>query len=203
MHEYVSTMVDRNETVFWIALIAVGASIGAGVLLRSVGVDPPTYLAPPGVLTIFGFFFGLYNRWLWTLGIRGHRLSKIPDLNGSWQGTVDIRSHEGAIVAAALACTITIDQTWSRISIYFDTEFTRSTSVMASLGSKEEPHGGLRYEYDVTPKPGAEAPEGVDLNRHFGMARLQPVKSDWDRLTGEFYNDRSYQRWGVYKMEKD
>lgn len=203
MHEYVATMVERPKIVFRIALISIGMMVGAGLLLRLVSDALPVFVTPPGALVVFGVIFGLYDRFLWKWKVWRFRLSAIPNLNGRWRGTVDLRPVSRLRCVKSRDCTITVHQTWSRISIDFESDFSRSTSVMASLGEKSEPHGGLRYEYDVTPMPGAETPEGKDVSRHFGVARLQPLGVNWAELSGDYYNDRSYQRWGVYKLKKD
>jgi hypothetical protein len=201
MHEYVTTMESRPKIIAYLAFFSVAISIGIGGLLHKLhGFPLAPYVAPPGAITVFAFTFWIYDRLLWRASLFGWRLSPIPDLNGSWTGKVDIRKPDQA--RTRHKCKVEIRQTWTRISISFETHFTRSTSIMASIGPKEESNGGLRYEYDVTPKPGIRGPEET-VARHFGMALLLPVESNWSDLTGEFYNDRSFQRWGVYTMKRN
>lgn len=209
MHEYVTTSVQRHRVVWTLASISIVASFGLGVLFHQLKL--PNYVAPPTGAAVFGLVFWLYNRYLW-------RLSSIPDLRGTWEGTVDIRKsedveheedEEGTVPKPTpkeppelLACTVRIKQTWIAMSIEFDTAKTKSHSVTAALGPAG--HDGLHYEYDVTVEDG----ERLDKNsrktegRHFGTAHLEPVKGSWDSLTGNYYNDRAFQRWGHYEISR-
>lgn len=204
MHDYVTTFVGRVRTTAILALVAGGLALLVAWALNKLNVEPPFWLAPPGALGAFGFAFFVYDRWLWRLRLPfGLHLSAIPDLNGYWQGQIDIRADRGAEGENEDGiekhhCIVRIRQRWATISVSFETKFTRSRSLMASFGPPEDPHGGLVYEYDVAPKAGVET--GESIGRHFGVARMQPEGDGWKQLVGEFFNDRSYQRWGVYEL---
>jgi hypothetical protein len=206
-------MVERPRIIFWIAIVSIGLTLAIKGLISQLGDPISSYLAPPGAMAIFAVVFGAYNYSAWRWEVFGRRLSPypIPNLNGYWRGAIDIRPSQPGKKRAKLghgsahesiSCTINIRQTWTRISIEFDTDFTHSSSLMATLNAKEGSHGGLRYEYDVMPKAGTLPPDGVDLHRHFGVARLRPTDRHWSELSGEFYNDRSYPRWGIYELVK-
>jgi len=200
VHEYVSTYVERHKWVASLTLAAVAASFGIGALFHHL--DLPTTIAPPTALTLFGAIFALFNLFLWRLAIRGHTLGRIPNLRGTWQGTIDIRKGRYGDPSEKIPCTVEIKQTWSRISIEFRTENTHSSSVMASLRPWSK--GGLHYEYDVDTDRGAKRGQSptARAERHYGTAHLLPVDDTWEAMTGKFYNDEAFQRWGNYELTR-
>jgi hypothetical protein len=199
VHEYVSTYVERLKWVASLTLAAVAASFGIGALFHHL--DLPTAVAPPTALTLFSAIFALFDLLLWRLAIGRHTLGRIPDLHGTWQGTIDIREGRDGDPSEKIPCTVEIKQTWSRISIEFETENTHSNSVMASLRPRNE--GGLHYEYDVDTDRGAKrGSPTADAERHYGTAHLLPVDGTWKEMSGKFYNDEAFQRWGKYKLTR-
>jgi SMODS-associating 2TM, beta-strand rich effector domain len=203
-HEYVATSVQRHRVVWILASISIAASAGLGVLFHQLKL--PSWIAPPTGAVIFGLVFWLYNKYVWRLPL----VSSIPDLNGKWEGTIDIRKSEESEEPEngekeepeSLACTVRITQTWLAMSIKFETQKTKSHSVTATLGAPGD--GGFHYEYDVT----VEGGQTLDKNskktegRHFGTAHLAPKGGSWLSLKGDFYNDRGFQRWGNYEIER-
>lgn len=60
---------------------------------------------------------------------------------------------------------------------------------------------GVHYEYETQPKLGSHYEAGMGV--HHGTARLKPSNGDdWERLTGEYFNDRNYFRFGRYDIER-
>ncbi len=201
MHEYVSTYVERHKWVASLTLAAVAASFGIGALFHHL--DLPTAVAPPTALTLFSAIFALFNLFLWRLAIRGHTIGRIPDLRGKWEGKIDIREGRDGDPSEKIPCTVEIKQTWTRISIEFKTKSphnTHSNSVMASLGPRSK--GGFHYEYDVDTDHGTKRGESptAKAERHYGTAHLAPVDDTWKAMTGKFYNDEAFQRWGNYEL---
>lgn len=210
MHEYVATSIKRHLVVRTLASISIATSIALGVLFHQLKL--PSYIAPPTGVAFFVLVFWLYNQYLWRPKIG----SPIPDLRGTWEGTVDIRKGEDVKagedkaraepaaeeVPEELECTVLIKQTWTAISIEFETDKTESHSVTAALG----PTGpdGLHYEYNVTVEHGKKLERNSQKTEdsHFGTAHLKPVRGSWDTLKGYYYNDRAFQRWGEYKIKR-
>lgn len=203
MHEYVATSIERHRVVLMLATISFAASFGLGVLFHRLKL--PSSIAPPTGALVFGAVFWLYNKYLW----RWPLISNIPNLRGTWTGTVDIRegSNNGEAERGSepetLACAVRITQTWLAMSIEFSTEKTRSHSVTAALGVGDRRL--LHYEYDVTVEGGQKLdPNSSETaGRHFGTAHLEPTGESWDRLEGEYYNDRAFQRWGHYEITRN
>jgi hypothetical protein len=197
MHEY-ATSIRRDLAIRRLVSASFLLSFGLGWLLHHFHLS--TVIAPPAGAAIFGVVFWVFDRHLWHVGFRGHSLSGIPDLRGTWEGEIEIRERRNPLQRRTQRhrCTVQIKQTWRDISINFKTEFTTSHSVMASLGSDE-----LHYEYDVKPNPSVSSENNPlrAARRHFGTAHLAP-QGTWNILKGKFYNDEDYQRWGPYNLTR-
>lgn len=188
-------MTDRTRAIEYGAFVAVVIFAAIGLAIQATAWRPPFWLATPSATAIFGLVFAGYDRYLWQRAPLGIRLSPVPNLNGNWGGFIDIlegprRDEEGL---RDVPCFVRITQTWTKISVEFETPFTRSESKMAWLDPRH-----LHYEYSVEPKEGTEYP--ADMQTHGGMARL--YSTDWQTLEGYFFNDQYYQRFGKYNLRR-
>lgn len=196
------TRVDRIRVSALLAVIATAMFLLFGVGLSQAGVDLPFWISSPGVLAFFSGVFLVYDRELWRTTVVGFRMSPLPDLNGYWEGHVTIESgprrpEEGS--AERIPCRVVVQQTWSKMLIQFETQFTRSDSLSATIVGPSEAFSGLRYEYRVRPKADSEYPG--PMTEHSGLARIEPFDS-WLDMRGDFYNDRNYFRYGEYAMRR-
>jgi SMODS-associating 2TM, beta-strand rich effector domain len=203
VHPYSSSDAPRVKPIAYIAIGCFLLSLGLNHLIHRFAVS--NYVGAPSALVLFGAFFWLFDSYLWKLGLFTVRLTPIPNLNGSWIGSIDVRRGKGdkEQYLGSHDCTVHIQQTWSRISITFETDATSSHSTMANLGASEDDLGGLRYEYSVKPKADGKPLAEEETVPHRGMARLNPaVGGDWETLGGDYYNDRHFQLWGSYHLQK-
>lgn len=92
-----------------------------------------------------------------------------------------------------------IEQTWTRISLFFEGSNATSTSQMASIAIKNHSLFTLKWEYLSQKKPEFS---GEDY-RHFGMTRLQWTGRDaMTSLEGDYYTDRSRHQYGEVQIKK-
>lgn len=204
MHSY-ATSSSRHRLIAYLAIGSAVAAAGVGSALQDVSLPGGITVGAPSAVIFFTLVFFLFDRYVWRVSVWGHNLTATPDLNGIWTGEIDIRKGKGWAERrlASHSCQVRITQTWTQISIRFETESTLSNSLMASLGPPGPEGGGLRYEYDVELKPGAKSLAGGEGVRHRGMAQLSPKRgNDWKILEGKYYNDQEHQRWGLYKLER-
>jgi len=197
MHLYSAEMENRFRLIGLMGLLAAVLGSGAGRLLEEL--DPPFELAAPSAITLFGVLFYVFDRWAWRFKLPLlPRLSQIPDLRGSWEGEVEIRTSSGER-QPPLPCLVLIDQRWSRMSIVFHTPRSTSRSSSMTLRGDGDVLGDIRYEYHVTPRAGHEI---AGMGQHDGVARLNRLGAGWSRLAGDFFNDQRYQASGRYVMNR-
>ena len=168
------------------------------------GTRPFLFLSPPSFVATFTIVLKLYDEYLWCATLWGKRLSKIPNLDGIWLGYVTIESPtpRPEEPQGRIPCHVEIRQTWSEISLDFETDFTTSSLVMASINKGKGLEGGFQYEYVVTPKAGSQL-EKSGMGLHVGMAKLAWDEPNPSSLDGYFYNGPGYQRYGLYHLDRD
>jgi hypothetical protein len=97
--------------------------------------------------------------------------------------------------AAQHPVTAKIRQTWSRMSVTFLTQHSRTESVVATLRT-DAPDSCLTYEYQNEPLPGAVA----GMQAHRGTARL--YLSSATALDGDYYSGRGRENQGVIHLQR-
>jgi len=218
MHPYTTTADDRVVIIRWLTVLGVAAGVGIAALPAAFGVSVPAYIFLPSPAVVFAGLFVAYDNLLWRRRIFSVRLSRTPDLSGRWEGDIVVRRQLGRtpreqgnqatdvgpfdLVTDADSlpthpCVVTIRQTWTKMSVEFATAFSNSQSVIANVALFGEQRG-LRYLYSVDSITGSDS----DLERHDGFARLRPTDEDWTELSGDFFSDQHYQRYGEYVIQR-
>lgn len=161
--------------------------------------------AVAGPLPIYVLLRWWFDHHLWNKAPLGVRLTGLPDLNGAWEGHVTIdpdeaRAEELHILAGGdkLPCFATIEQSWTRISVTFETPFTSSLLTMAAVNNMNSPgRAGFHYEYLVIPRARSELAR-QNIGQHTGTAHLgwDADRPDVSRLTGLYYNGPAFLRYG-------
>jgi hypothetical protein len=210
-HLYSAGGISRGNVIAFIGLM--GGLVAAAGVLQFPRLDPK-WAAVLGA--VVGCLLSLslvlaYERWAWRWVLIAHfRLSKIPDLNGEWDGHIEVdKGLRGETTNDAIQCRVRIKQDWSRIAIDFITNATESWSVMATIDARR-----LHYEYFVVPRPPAQEESASEqIKPHDGMARLTPTPRPGRRercweLNGRWFNDQSYfhdkdsLRWGTIHLAR-
>jgi hypothetical protein len=88
MHPYASDAKWRDNIPKVLAVLAVLATLVIVFVLPSSGVKLPWWLDAPSVMGCYGAFHALFDRWVWRLKIGGKPFFSLPDLNGTWAGTI-------------------------------------------------------------------------------------------------------------------
>ncbi len=186
LHTYATDAPDRVVYPKLFALCAVAASLAFAKLIQ-MGVSIPWWIDAPSVMGFFGFLYVVFDRYLWHLSHGQYYLSAIPDLRGTWVGTIRSSHDEQVKVSAVLH----IRQTWTGILITLETEGSRSVSLMAMLNSSSSAQAGLAYEY--LNEPATFSPE--TMVPHRGVAHLR-LGGDGSILKGDYYSGRGRQNLG-------
>lgn len=182
MHTY-STDNDLRPKVYGVlALLAYGLTVLVGMATDALSTVLPF---GAGVVISWGLAFAvvwkIHDNWFWKTGIaRALGFTRVPDLNGRWEGYI-VTSYEGHISDEALhpdddlsedgqklKAWLDIDQTWRKINIHFETKQTASDSNGATMLTEEGKWPSLSYQYE---NAGSPLVEGLDM--HFGTASLE------------------------------
>ncbi len=142
----------------------------------------------PKVITIDLFFAGLFVKWGWRWKLLQGWLVPFPDLNGSWQGTIntnwkDAKSNTPGPIPAIL----TIKQTFSRISCVMRTDEMESHSY--AEGFQLDPGKQIkRLCYSYTSRP------SISLRHrstpHDGTILFNIIEKPKRILEGEYWTQR-------------
>jgi SMODS-associating 2TM, beta-strand rich effector domain len=220
-HLYSASDVNRVAVVSVLGTMAAILATGIVLLLAlpfpHLGTQLPAWA---GVLIATGLgvwiFAGFEKRaWRWRATAKLPHCT-MPDLSGGWSGQIEItKGKQGEAEGEQLDCRVHIKQDWSRIAIDFETEVSKSWSVMANVDARragENVHYELHYEYYVTPKPDAP-PELVQkvqlIEPHYGTARVKlDGRGPWPsvpstKLNGIWFNDQHFERWGTIKLTRN
>ena len=195
MHTYTTDSSERKFIPLYIASASILLAWGLNRLFNFTQLTVPWWIDAPSVIGFYGLLYTLFNKYLWRSRIlRTIGIVKVPDLNGVWNGYVVSSFDKHAKEDKA---TIKISQTWTRIVIILETNYSKSSSLIAAIVT-EDPSGTiLSYEYLNEPKPNAKH----TMHAHRGTARLT-LKSEGKVLEGEYYTGRDRQNFGILRFER-
>lgn len=179
MHAYATDSNRGRLVLFVLAVLSILLAWGLNAVLTAIRLDL-WWLDTPAVLGFYGLLWGLYDRQAWRWRWRRLSLSEVPDLAGTWHGTVE-SEYNGRQLAAKLI----IHQTATHILIELETSNSRSASVMATLNCRPGQFQGLTYMYDNRPRTLNVA----SMTPHSGRVHLR-IGADGRSLTGDYETDR-------------
>lgn len=180
----------RTTTLFVLASVSIATSVGLQGLERFASYR----LVAPSAMVIFGTFVFLFDRACWRFSIV-RWICGMPDLNGTWEGTVSIHKSEEEIETVE-ACAV-ITQTFFRIQVVFETARTTSCSEVAGLFIENRQRPSLKYSYIFRNKTGLE----VEGTRGEGFNELVYTEVDGMMiLAGPYYGTNN--RKGIVELHR-
>jgi hypothetical protein len=195
MHSYTN---DSNESKFlplYIAGVSVFAAWSLNRILGTIQFTVPWWIDAPSVIGFYGLFYAIFNKYLWKWRIlRTMGVVRIPDLNGTWNGYV-VSSFDKHVTK--YNATFKIFQNWTRISIILETNYSKSSSIIAAIITEDPNNTVLRYEYRNEPMPNAKD----TMHTHQGTAWLA-IQPNEKVLEGEYYTGRDRQEYGMLRFER-
>lgn len=191
MHSYGVETRERIWTGVVIGAVATVLAFGGDGVLSALHVTVPWFVGAPTPLAVFGVALWLFDHVGWRVA-SWLRLSRIPDLRGTWDGWVSTM-REGQTLR--ITVRVFVRQTWQCISIELHGEHSTSTSTMASIDLTSRAHRELTYGYRNEPRPVASD----EMHMHRGTARLE-LSSDGLRLTGDYYSGRDRGSVGTIEL---
>lgn len=193
MHAYTTDSSERKFVPLYIAGASVLLAWTLNRVLGSTQFTIPWWIDAPSVIGFYSLLYTVFNKYLWKLRIlRTIGVVKVPDLNGTWNAYVASSFDEHATKYKA---TVRILQNWTRISIILETDYSKSTSLIAAIVT--ENGTVLSHEYLNEPRPNAT----FTMHAHRGTARLT-MQSNGKALEGEYYTGRDRQNFGILRFER-
>lgn len=193
MHAYATDAEDRKSIPIWLTIVAVAAALLFDYTLKRIGLKAPWWLDTPAVMGFYGLLHLLFDKYAWRWPLK---LSAIPDLNGTWVGTIK-SSYDGGLNTDKINVVLYIFQTWSKLSARLETDHSRSFSTMAALNTDASPEQGLKYEY--LNEPMSTVAETMHSHRGTAHLRLSPCKTI---LEGDYYTGRDRRNVGSLSLRR-
>jgi hypothetical protein len=161
--------------------------------MEAADVSLPWWIDAPSVAGFYGLLYLAFDKLVWKLRlVRRVGLVKVPDLNGTWVGTVNPSGGEHPYEHQA---TMEIAQTWRHLCVRLSTANSGSRSVIGALITEEAGEAALTYEY--INEPGAHAADNMHMHR--GTARLR-LTGGGVILEGEYYTGRDRKSHGTLRV---
>ena len=179
-------------TVEWFPVLD---DVVARVFLFSIEPTAPTLGIVLTLTTV------VFSKWIWnTWPVRALGLVQVPDLNGKWSGQIVSSYHESTDNGGGIPVEVTIEQSWRKITVEFETEDSHSYSLGASfITSQSDPQ--LHYHYQSVPKPHAE--NTLEMHRGSTEIRFIDGEDGEDTLEGRYYAGRGRENHGRIELTRD
>lgn len=181
----------RKEIFVWIQLVAF-VVIWAVVLLASgtsleIGWEAIKKL--PNVVTIYVLLALVFTNWAWRLSIFKKWLVPLPDLQGTWKGTLESTWIDPATnqKIPPKDVMLVIKQNFSSISCVMYTDESDSFSNTAQINEDDE-SGIFRLSYNYTNRSKANVRDRSAI--HDGAVILKVITEPEKVLKGEYWTSR-------------
>ena len=176
-------------------MVLVGISVFAWVIvLNQKGVQVPnSWKAIKEIPAAVGWvspIILLFVKWGWRLPIFKGWLVVVPDLNGTWKGTLQTswRNPETGEVPGPIDAYIVIKQTLFKMSCVQMTKESKSWSSSSAISI--DPDNQLRvldFVYSNKPRVGVHDRSTA----HDGACSLEIIRVEPNKLVGKYWTDRN------------
>lgn len=195
MHSYTTDSSERKFVPLYIAGASVFVAWGFNRVLGVMHFTLPWWFDAPSVIGFYVLLYSIFNKYLWRWRIlRTIGVVKTPNLDGVWKGYVASSFDEHATKYDA---TLKIFHNWTRISIILETNYSKSSSLVAAIVTEDPMNMVLSYEYLNEPRSNAK----ITMHTHQGTARLS-LAPDGRVLEGEYYSGRDRQNFGTLDFKR-
>lgn len=172
------------------AAIIYGLSKAVVIMLREQGLSIPEVVLWPitaGLLYLILHF--IFDKWGWKWGV-AQTILRIPNIGGKWDCEGKTLDEEGSIKYEWQG-TVTINQSWEKITVRLRTEQSSSMSMIASLINEDSRASRLIWRYANEPKA------GEPLQAHVGFADIR-FNKEGTIGEGDYFNKG---RWTFGQMK--
>lgn len=143
----------------------------------------------PEAIALYSVLHIIFTKWAWRLPIFQGWLVPYPDLQGTWEGTLEStwKDPQTGNRKQPIPATLVITQSFSTLSCTLYTEESTSYSNTAQISADDEGNL-LRLSYNYTNRPRAGVRERSEI--HDGAAILRIVTKPRRALVGDYWTDR-------------
>lgn len=192
MHAYATDAKDRESIPLWLAAFAVAAALALSSVLKFLKWEVPWWVDAPSVMGFYGFFYYLFDNFIWSYQLGKFSFSSIPNLKGTWVGVIHSSYNDTDYDGIVLY----VHQTWSSVSVQLQTMTSSSRSTMASINTLDSSESTLKYEY--MNEPTARSLQTMAIHRGTANMRLSP---DGLSLEGDYFTGRGRQTFGDMRFK--
>lgn len=181
----------RKEVLVWLQ-VGLFVIIWVGILLvsnTSLKIGWESIGKLPDVITIYAIIALIFTKLAWRLSIFKGWLVPFPDLEGTWEGSLEstwIDPTSGQRVSAK-PVTLVIKQSFSNISCVMYTDESDSYSTTAQIIEDDE-SGLFRLSYNYINRPRANVRDQSAI--HDGATILKILLEPEKKLEGEYWTSR-------------
>lgn len=143
----------------------------------------------PEAIGIYSILLLAFTTWAWRLRFLQGWLVPYPDLEGTWEGTLESTwvDPTTGLRKPAIPIVLVIKQSFSSISCTMHTQESTSFSNAAQISTDDE-SGIVRLSYNYTNRPKATVRDRSEI--HDGAAILRIVTEPQRALEGEYWTSR-------------
>ena len=192
MHAYATNASERESIPILLGLVAVPAVLLLTSILKIANLEVPWWVDAPSVMGFYGLIYQWFDKFLWSQKFLFISFSSIPNLKGTWVGTIHSSYGGGTDVPGII---LYIRQTWTGINVQLVTQTSSSYSIMAAVNTHNSSEPSLKYEYMNEPSA-----LSVDtMHAHRGTTNLQ-LSPDGKELRGDYFTGRGRQSLGTMEF---
>jgi hypothetical protein len=181
----------RREFATWVQVVVflfVWASIlyASGVELR---INLEALKKLPEAIAVYTVLQLIFTSWLWRVPFFQGWLVPFPNLQGTWEGTLESTWIDPGTGQPRLAIPVilVVQQSFSSISCAMLSQESSSFSNAAQITAEDET-AVLRLSYNYTNRPKAAVRDRSQM--HDGAATLRIITAPQLALEGEYWTDR-------------
>lgn len=152
------------------------------------GLSPYWNIIFSSIITalLFLAFYFLFDKWIWKTGWF-FKILKYPDISGQWicKGISDYKEETTEMIKHGLEWEgkVTILQSWDKVRIRLETDYSTSDSISAAIIYDEIEEYKILYSYENCPKN----LDHEELRIHRGFVELT-LHKDNKSASAKYYN---------------
>jgi len=151
----------------------------------SIGLNVDSLRLLSGLISIYTMLYLVFIKWLWKWKVFKGWFVLVPNLQGTWKGTIVTTSDKSK--SSEIEVYLTVRQDLKHIHLTLFTEESSSRSLAATI-EIDEKLGSKFLHYNYSNQPKALVRDRSEI--HNGAACLRVITNPELRLEGDYWTDR-------------